>query len=158
FQPRCFEFLRRVTQSYERFGLPSARTGIHIAWETLRHEGLLSARRLVVLSDLLHGETLVQGLRSEQFKTGHESYQIALEELTNLPLDDQERDLARRVLGTLYLTSLMSSDPGRGMSVEELAEATLADLEGVLPKDAVLDLVARLQSDLPQIKYDKVKG
>jgi hypothetical protein len=158
FQPRCFDLLRRVTQSYERFGLPSARTGIHIAWETLRHEGLLAGCRLVVLSDLLHSETLLKGLRAEQFKGAHEAYEIALEDLNNLPLDDQERDLARRILGTLYLWSLVQADPGRGMSVEDLAEATLADLEGLLPKDAVFDLVTRLQSDLPQVKYDKTKG
>jgi hypothetical protein len=158
FQPRCFDLLRRVTQSYERFGLPSARTGIHIAWETLRHEGLLGCRRLIVPSDLLASETLVKGLRSQQFKDGHDAYETALEDLNNLPLDDQERDLARRIVGTLYLHSVMQTDPGRGMSIDDLAEATLADLEGVHPKDAVLDLVTRLQSDLPQIKYDKTKG
>jgi hypothetical protein len=158
FQPRCFDFLRRVTQSYERFGLPSARTGIHIAWETLRHQGLLAARRLVVLSDLLQSDTLLKGLRSEQFRGAYEAYALALEDLNKLLLDDQERDLAQRILGTLYLWSVMQTDPSRGMSVEELAEDTQAELEGVLPRDAVLDLVTRLQSDLPQIKYDKTKG
>ena len=44
------------------------------------------------------------------------------------------------------------------MTIEDLAEATLADLEGVIPKDAVLDLVNRLKSDVPQVKYDKDKG
>jgi hypothetical protein len=157
FQPRCFDLLRRVTQSWERFGLPSARTGIHIAWETLRHQGLLGARRLVVLSDLLHSETLVKGLRSEQFKGAHEAYEIAVEDLKGLPLDDQESDLARRIVGTLYLHSIMQTDSGRGMSVDDLAEATLADLEGVVPRDAVLDLVTRL-TVLSQIKYDREKG
>ena len=38
FQPACFDLLRRVTQSYERYGLPAARSGIHIAYETLRDE------------------------------------------------------------------------------------------------------------------------
>src|SRR5262249_35109568 len=53
---------------------------------------------------------------------------------------------------------VMQADPGKGMSVEVLAEATLAELEGVMPRDAVLDLVMRLQqSELP-IKYDKAKG
>ena len=67
FQPRCFDILRRVTQSYERYGLPSARSGIHIAWETLRYDGLLSSRRLAVLSDLLNSRTLTTGLSAESF-------------------------------------------------------------------------------------------
>jgi hypothetical protein len=158
FQPACFELLRRVTQSYERYGLPAARSGIHIAYETLRHEELLAGRRLVVLSDLLGSKTLVSGLRSEAFKTTFESYESAVEGLANLLLDDGEKDLGRRVLGTLYLWSVLYPENGRGMSIEDLAEATLADLDGVVPKDAVLDLVNRLKSDVPQVKYDKDKG
>jgi hypothetical protein len=59
FQPGCFDLLRRVTQSYERYGLPAARSGIHIAYESLRNDSLLASRRLIVLSDLLHSATLV---------------------------------------------------------------------------------------------------
>jgi hypothetical protein len=158
FQPGCFDLLRRVTQSYERYGLPAARSGIHIAYETLRNDALLAGRRLVVLSDLLHSATLAKGLRSDQFKASFESYQAAGEELAHHLLDEEEQDLARRILGTLYLWSVVHPDPARGMSIDDLAEATLADLEGLLPKDAVFDLVMRLKSDVPQIKYDKDKG
>ncbi len=158
FQPACFDLLRRVTQSYERYGLPAARSGIHIAYETLQNDALLAGRRLIVPSDLLHSGTLVKGLRSEQFKASFESYEAAAEELAHQLLDDQEQDLARRILGTLYLWSVVNPDSARGMSIDDLAEATLADLEGLLPKDAVLDLVMRLKSDVPQIKYDKDKG
>src|SRR5262249_5520254 len=31
FQPRCFDILRRMTQSHERYGLPAARSGIHVS-------------------------------------------------------------------------------------------------------------------------------
>jgi hypothetical protein len=158
FQPGCFDLLRRVTQSYERYRLPAARSGIHIAYETLRNDALLAGRRLVVLSDLLQSPTLIKGLRSEQFKSSFESYEAAAEELAHLLLNDEEQDLARRILGTLYLWSVVNPDPSRGMSIDDLAEATLADLEGLLPKDGVLDLVMRLKSDVPQIKYDKDKG
>ncbi len=44
------------------------------------------------------------------------------------------------------------------MPIDELAESTLAELEGLHPKDAVLDLFTRLKSDVPHIKYDKDKG
>jgi hypothetical protein len=158
FQPACFDLLRRVTQSYERYGLPAARTGIHIAWETLRDDKLLASKRLAVLSDLLRSETLIKGLRSDNFKSSYESYETALEALQDLSFDDQERDLGRRILGTLYLWSVVNAETNRGMSIDDLAEATMADLEGLIPKDAVLDLLTRLKSDIAQIKYDKDKG
>jgi hypothetical protein len=158
FQPRCFDILRRVTQSYERYGLPAARSGIHIAWETLHHDGLLASRRLGVLSDLLSSQTLTSGLRSEQFRSSYESYQDALETLNALPMDEEERDAARRIIGTLYLWGIVNAEAGRGMALNDLAEATMTTLEGVKPEDAVLDLVMRLKSDIPQIKYDKEKG
>lgn len=158
FQPRCFDILRRVTQSYERYGLPAARSGIHIAHETLRHNGLLASRRLAVLSDLLNSQTLTSGLRSEQFRSSYESYQYATESLDVLLMDEEERDAARRIIGTLYLWSVVAGDSGRGLTLTELAEATLTTLEGVKPEDAVLDLVTRLKSDIPQVKFDKERG
>jgi hypothetical protein len=73
-------------------------------------------------------------------------------------MDDEERDSARRIIGTLYLWGIVNADVGRGMTLNDLAEATMTTLEGVKPEDAVLDLVTRLKSDVPQIKYDKEKG
>jgi hypothetical protein len=118
----------------------------------------LSSKRLAVPSDLLQSETLEKGLRSEQFKSSHEAYANVVEDLEQLPLDDDEKELARRVIGTLYLWGLVNADSGRFMPVEDLAESSLAELEGLHPKDAVLDLLTRLKSDVPQIKYDKDKG
>ncbi len=158
FQPQCFDILRRITQSYERYGLPAARSGIHIAYEAITYNGLLSSKRLAVPSDLLQSETLEKGLRSEQFKSSYEAYTNVVEDLDQLPLDDEEKALGRRIIGTLYLWGLVNADPGRFMPVDDLAEATLAELEGLHPKDAVLDLLNRLKSDVPQIKYDKEKG
>ena len=119
---------------------------------------LFPAHSLAVPSDLLRSETLEKGLRSEQFKSSYETYNNVVEDLGQLPLDDDEKELARRILGTLYLWGLLNADPGRFMPIEELAEATLAELEGLHPKDAVLDLITRLKSDVPQIRYDKEKG
>lgn len=158
FQPQCFDILRRITQSYDRYGLPAARSGIHIAYEAITYNGLLASRRLAVPSDLLRSETLGKGLRSEQFRSTFESYEAIVDELGNLPLDDDERDLARRIIGTLYLWGLVHAETGRFMPIEDLAEATLAELGGLHPKDAVLDLIGRLKADIPQIKYEKDKG
>src|SRR5206468_1565015 len=135
FQPRCFDILRRVTQSHDRYGLPSARSGIHIAWETLRFDGLLAGRRLSVLSDLLQSATLATGLRAEQFRSNSGSYQDALETLNPLLMDDEERDSARRIIGTLFLWSIVNADAVRGMTLNDLAEATMTTLEGVKPED-----------------------
>lgn len=158
FQPRCFDILRKVTQSYDRYGLPSTRSGIHIAHETLRNNGLLASARLAVLSDLLNSKTLTTGLRAQQFRASYDSYQYVLETIDTLPMDEEERETARRIVGTLYLWSVVNSDQARGMTLNELAEATLASLQGVRPDDAVLDLLNRLKSDIPQIRYDKEKG
>ena len=118
----------------------------------------MSSKRLAVPSDLLQSETLEKGLRSEQFKSSYEAYTNVVEDLDQLPLDDEEKALGRRIIGTLYLWGLVNADPGRFMPVDDLAEATLAELEGLHPKDAVLDLLTCLKSDVPQIKYDKEKG
>jgi hypothetical protein len=158
FQPRCFDILRRVTQSYDRYGLPSTRSGIHIAWETLTSDSLLDGRRLVVLSDLLGSRTLETGLRAEQFRASFQSYRDTLETLETLPMEDEERDSSRRIIGTLYLWSVVNADIAKGLTLNELAEGTMTSLEGVTPADAVLDLVTRLKSDIPQVKYDRDKG
>jgi hypothetical protein len=36
FQPRCFDTLRRLTQSDERNNLPTIRSGLRMAWEALQ--------------------------------------------------------------------------------------------------------------------------
>jgi hypothetical protein len=158
FQPRCFDILRRVTQSYERYGLPAARSGIHITYDTLTYGGILDNNRLLVLSDLIKSSTLTTGLKSSQFKGGYESYVAAMEMLEGLQMPGEERELARRIVGTLYLWGIINPEGARGMNLNELAEASLTSLAGVTPEHAVLDLVTRLKSDLPQIKYDKEKG
>src|SRR5208283_1347266 len=110
---------------------PAARSGIHIAYEAITCNGLLASKRLAVPSDLLRSETLEKGLRSEQFKSSYDTYTDVVEDLGQLPLDDGEMEVARRILGALYLWGLLNPEPSRFMPVEELAEATLAELEGL---------------------------
>ena len=61
FQPQCFDILRRITQSYDRYGLPAALRDPY----RLRGDHLQRATRqqaLAVPSDLLRSETLEKGL------------------------------------------------------------------------------------------------
>lgn len=159
FQPRCFEVVRRMTQSFERHGLPSARAGINMAYETLSQETLIRGRRLLVVADLLSSEQLRLGLTSDVFRSGYESYQNALDVVdSSVGFSGEEKDIARRLIGTLYLWAVAMPEGARGMQLTELAEATMTSIEGVTPDDAVLDLVTRLRTEIPQIQYDKTHG
>ena len=159
FQPRCFEVIRRLTQSFERYGLPSARAGINMAYETLKMDSLLRGKRLLVVSDLLSSSQLRLGLTSDAFKSGYESYQNALEVIeSSVVFSTEDKDLARRLVGSLYLWAIAMPEGARGMQLTELAEATMTSIEGVTPDDAVLDLVTRLKAEIPQVQYDKTHG
>jgi len=158
FQPRCFELLRRITQSFERHQLPAARSGIISAWETLPQTNILTGKRLVVPSDFLHSEQLAVGLRSENFRAGFDAYQAACDVLDTMPMPDEEKDAAGRILGVLYLMSAAMPENARAMPLADLAEATMTDIEGLKSEDAVLDLVTQLKSEIAQIKFDKDKG
>jgi hypothetical protein len=158
FQPRCFELLRRITQSFERHQLPAARSGIISAWETLQQQPVLTGKRLVVPSDFLNSEQLTVGLRSENFRAGFEAFQAACDVLDTLPMPDDEKDAAARIIGVLYLMSAAMPENARAMTLADLAEATMTDIEGLKCEDAVLDLVTQLKGQITQIKYDKDKG
>lgn len=159
FQPRCFEVIRKLTQSFERYGLPSARAGILMAHETMKNDSLLRGKRLLVVADLLSSNWLTQGLTSDAFKSGYESYQNAVEVIeSSVVFSTEEKDLARRLIGTLYLWAIAMPEGARGMQLTELAEATMTSIEGVTPDDAVLDLVMRLKAEIPQVQYDKTHG
>jgi len=159
FQPRCFDVIRCLTQSFERHHLPSARAGIHIAYETLKMQDILEGKRLLVVADLLRSEQLQQGLTDDAFRAGHESYRSALEVVdSSVAFSTEEKDLARRLIGTLYLWAIAMPENARALPLTELAEATMTSIEGVTPDDAVLDLVTRLKAEIPQIQYDKTHG
>jgi len=160
FQPRCFDVIRRMTQSFERHNLPAARAGIHIAYETLQKQELLQGKRLLVVADLLESRELRQGLAGDDFKAGYESYRSAIEVIdSSVNLSNEEKDVARRLVGTLYLWAIATPEgPARALPLTELAEATMTSIEGVTPDDAVLDVITRLKAEIPQIQYDKTHG
>ena len=137
--------------------MPAARSGIISAWETLQQEQILAGKRLVVPSDFLHSEQLAVGLRSENFRPGFEAYQAACDVLDTMPMPDDEKDAASRIVGVLYLMSAAMPENARAMPLADLAEATMTDIEGLKSEDAVLDLVTQLKGQITQIKYDKDK-
>jgi hypothetical protein len=65
FQPRCFEVMRRITQNAEQHNLPTARSAIRMAWQTLSDATLLKGKRLLTLSDIIRSDELRKGLTHE---------------------------------------------------------------------------------------------
>ena len=93
-------------------------------------------------------------LRSEQFKASYETYGD-IGGVDRFPWTLRRRSSLAGILGTLYLWGLVHADPGRFMPVDELARRHSPSSKGYHPKDAVIDLINRVKSDVPQIKYEK---
>jgi hypothetical protein len=129
FQPRCFEVIRRITQNAEEHNLPTARSAIRMAWQTLSDPQLLAGTRLVTLADLIRSEELHKGLNHEHYRDGYQNLCGTREQLPSLELATEECDQARRILETLYLWSISLPENYRdGLTASEIAEAAwLAD-------------------------------
>jgi hypothetical protein len=129
FQPRCFEVIRRITQNAEAHNLPTARSAIRMAWQTLSDPRLLGGTRLVTLADLVRSEELQKGLNHEHYRDSYRNLCGTLEHLPSLELAAEESEQARRILETLYLWSVSLPDNFRdGLTASEVAEAAwLAD-------------------------------
>ena len=65
FQPRCFDVMRRITQNFEKHNLPTARSAIRMAWQTLSDAALLKGKRLITLADIIDTDELRKGLNHE---------------------------------------------------------------------------------------------
>jgi hypothetical protein len=124
FQPRCFDFMRRITQNAEQHNLPTARSAIRMAWQTLSDAALLNGNRLVTISDLMQSDELQKGLNHEHFRDDYQNLQSALEHLSELDVAPEERNQARRVLDTLFLWGISLPPNLRdGMIAQDVAEA-----------------------------------
>ena len=124
FQPRTFDVMRRFTQNFEKHNLPTARSAIRIAWQTLNDGELLKGARLITLSDIIRSDELRKGLNHELYKDDFQGLQGAIDQLTDLDVSPEERQQARRVLETLFLWVLSLPDNLRdGMTAQEVAEA-----------------------------------
>jgi hypothetical protein len=132
FQPRCFDTLRRLTQSDERNNLPTIRSGLRMAWESLQNEHILAGTRLVTVSDLIRTPEMQKGLSHETYRTGYNNLCGAIEQLSELDVADEERDQAKRILETLYLWGICLPDNLRdGLTAQEVAEAAWLSDEAV---------------------------
>ena len=124
FQPRTFDVMRRITQSADQHNLPTARSAIRMAWQTLSDGELLKGTRLVTLSDIIRCDELRKGLNHEQYRDDFQGLQGAIEQLPELDVAREEREQARRVLETLFLWVLSLPDNLRdGLIAQEVAEA-----------------------------------
>ena len=124
FQPRCFDILRRITQSDEQNSLPTIRSGLRMAWETLGNQSLLKGHRLLTISDLIRTAEMQKGLSHETYRDGYQSLSGALEQLPQLDVAPEEREQAQRILETLYLWSIsLPVNLRDGLTAQEVAEA-----------------------------------
>ena len=132
FQPRCFDVMRRITQNAEKHNLPTARSAIRMAWQTLSNSELLKGMRLITLSDIIRSPELQKGLNHEHYRDGYLNVCGAIEQLAELDLAGDERVQAQRILETLYLWCISLPENLRdGLTAQELAEAAWLSDEAV---------------------------
>ena len=163
FQPRCFELLRRITARE----LPTARIGINVLHEVLDPNAshnkdavnsILSRDQLVTAADLMLSPDLASGLKDASvYRDAYLACDTALANLTAVGLDQDQTELAKRIIRTLFLWHCASPETPRPMSERDLAEATLTTEGIVKPEDEIALILAGLR-DLPQIGYSKERG
>jgi hypothetical protein len=151
FQPRCFEIVRRITSR----DLPGPRSGIRILYEVLQNENLLARDRLIRVGDLIHSEHLLKDCLSKPvYKPHYTAYNNAMQALPSLGMTDEDLELAKDLLSTLYLWFEANFDrPHKPLSVKDLAEATLLVDNVLKAEDSVLLVLSDLNA-LPQIQIE----
>jgi hypothetical protein len=160
FQPRCFDVMRRITQNAEKHNLPTARSAIRMAWQTLSNSQLLKGKRLITLSDIIDTDELHKGLNHEHYKEAYMNLQGAIEQLPELDLGPEERDQCKSILQTLLLWVLSLPDNLRdGLTAQEVAEASWLQDDAVgatAQAEHLLDVL--IQSGFPVRKEKKQRG
>ena len=160
FQPRCFDAMRRITQNAEKHNLPTARSAIRMAWQTLQDQALLKGKRLILLPDIIETDELRKGLDSEHYRDAYQNLQGAVEQLTELELGEDERAQRKRILQTLLLWVLSLPDNLRdGLTAQEVAEASWLEDEAVgatAQAEQMLELL--LQHGFPIRRERKTRG
>jgi len=160
FQPRCFDVMRRITQNAEKHNLPTARSAIRMAWQTLSDTRLLKGTRLIVLSDIINTDELHKGLNHEHYKDAYLNLQGAIEQLPELDVGPEEREQCKSLLQTLLLWVVNLPDNLRdGLTAQEVAEAAWLHDDAVgatAQAEHLLDLL--IQSGFPVRKDKKSRG
>lgn len=125
FQPRCFDVMRRITQNAEKHNLPTARSAIRMAWQTLADSKFLKGRRLITLPDIFDTDELRKGLNHEHYRDAYLNLQSAVEQLGELDVGAEEQEQCKAILQTLLLWALSLPDNLRdGLTAQEVAEAS----------------------------------
>lgn len=156
FQPRTFEAIRRITTIAR--DLPTARLGISVIYEVIGNSEVLSRDSLVTASDLMVSKDLCDAMETEVYREAHRAYQSAISSLEEYDLDEEDKELADKIIKTLFLMFVAYKDTPKSLSVQELTEATLTS-KGILKEgeDNVLR-VLNIIRDLAQVYYTKEKG
>jgi len=156
FQPRIFEAIRRITTIAR--DLPTARLGISVIYEVIGNSEVMSRDSLVTVSDLMVSKNLCDAMETEVYREAHRAYQSAISNLEECDLDEEDKNLADKIIKTLFLMFVAYKDTPKSLSVQELTEATLTS-KGILKEgeDNVLR-VLNIIRDLPQVHYTKEKG
>lgn len=155
FQPKCFEAVRKITAKE----LPTARSGIHVIYDVITDSDITARNTLVTVSDLMISPSLAQDLRSAHvYKEHFTFYKNALDGLMELELDNEDREVAERIIKTLFLWHIAHIDSPRHLTVKELTEMTLTTSDILRGHDIIESILIKLRGDIPQISYTKEKG
>ncbi|MFQ5834594.1 MAG: hypothetical protein ACE5HR_01565 [bacterium] len=156
FQPRTFEAIRRITTIAR--DLPTARLGICVIYDVIGNHKVLSRDSLVMVSDLMYSKDLCDAMETEAYREAYRAYQAAINSLDDYDLDEEDRDLADKIIKTLFLMFIAYKDAPKSLSIQEITEATLTS-KGILKEgeDNVLRVLNTIR-DLPQVYYTKEKG
>lgn len=151
FQPRCFEIVRRITSR----DLPGPRSGIRILYEVLQNDDLLTKEMLIRVGDLIKSEHLTRDCLSKPvYKSHYTAYNNAMQALPSLGMGEDDLELAKNLLTTLYLWYEANFDrPLKPFSIKDLAEATLLVDNVLKAEDSVL-LVLNDLNALPQVQLE----
>ena len=160
FQPRCFEVMRNITQNSEKHNLPTARSAIRMAWQTLSNPKLLKGKRLITLADIIDTDELRKGLNHEHYRDAYLNLQGAIDQLPDLDVGPEERDQCKAILQTLLLWALSLPENLRdGLTAQEVAEAAWLNDDAVGAKDHAEHLLELLiQNGFPVRKEKKSRG
>jgi hypothetical protein len=150
FQPRCFEIVRRITSR----DLPGPRSGIRILFEVLQNIDLLARDMLIRVCDLIQSEHLIKDCLSKPiYKPHYTAYNNAMQALPSLGLTEDDLELAKNLLTTLYLWFEANFDRPHTLSIKDLTEATLLVDNVLKAEDSVLLVLSDLNA-LPQVQVE----
>lgn len=154
FHPKCFEILRKITERE----LPTERSAINIAYETLSNEKILQKDTLIILSDVINSEHLVREcLTTNEYNSLYENYKSAMEDISKLELDKDRKELANKIITTLFLYYCAYLRSTKPLSINDITELTLTTSDIIKGTDKVELVLGKLR-DISQISYTKDKG